>query len=91
MPFAQKKCRGCDNDRLVWAATIDGRKVLLDPVPPLFEQLVEHGRPVTQPDGTPIVQLVTRRTSTTKHLRYVAVSHFSTCPNAGQFSKGREP
>lgn len=77
-------CKGCGRP-VVWGETADGKKIPLDPRPPLYFAFVhvkghiaaERIEPMVMtdqphaPDGRPMV------------------SHFATCPKASEFSGSR--
>ena len=69
-------CKGCGK-KIIWGVTPEGKKIPLDPSPPVYA--VEVGA-VLHTDG----QFVRRASG-------FHVSHFATCPNANDFSKGRKP
>ena len=69
-------CKGCGK-KIVWAVTQEGKKIPLDPAPPVYMLMRfhdENGRWVYRCDkgGT------------------VFVSHFSTCPKANDFSSSKQ-
>jgi hypothetical protein len=66
-------CRGCGKP-IVWAVLVDGKKIPLDPRPPVYDQIG------TAKDGSPMVQ----------RARTCMVSHFATCPKASEFSGSRK-
>lgn len=67
----RSKCRGCGK-AIVWAETSDGKKIPLDPTPPVYRarEGAGHGEVIAtrHPDA--------------------AVTHFATCPKAADFSRG---
>ncbi len=68
-------CRGCGK-RIVWGITDDGKKIPLDPTPPVYE--------FTPLVGETLNGLKVRRAAT------AYVSHFSTCPDANRFSGSKK-
>lgn len=72
------ECRGC-GAKIVWGRDAKGTLIPLDPKPPTYvkqERLLETA-------GASNAIEVARSDA--------MVSHFATCPNANQFSKGRKP
>lgn len=71
MTTQMSKCKGCGKE-IIWGTTIDGKKIPLDPRPPVYaydadnEECVRLGH---APDGSGPM-----------------VSHFATCPKANDFS-----
>lgn len=65
-------CRGCGAD-LVWGVTPDGKRIPLDPRPPVYRTgtLLPDGGVRCERD------------------REALCSHFATCPKADQFSGSR--
>jgi len=63
------KCKGCGKE-IVWGQTMDGKKIPLDPKPPVY-RLAGNNE-----DGT---QYVSRD-------KQAMVTHFATCSAASQFS-----
>ena len=66
-------CRGCGK-KIIWGETEDGKKIPLDPRPPVYEVLR-----TASGEKTPII----RRTD-------CYVSHFATCPKASEFSGSKK-
>lgn len=66
-------CKGCGKE-IVWGVTEDGKRIPLDPKPPVYR--------LVDPEG----QYTTRRV---ERDRTAMVSHFVTCPQANQFSRSR--
>jgi hypothetical protein len=66
-------CRGCGKP-MVWGETPDGKKIPLDPKPPVYH------RDGQKPDGTLIVL----------RLPDAYVSHFATCAKANDFSASKK-
>lgn len=64
-------CKGCGKE-IVWAVTAEGRKIPLDPRPPVYSLI-----------DTPRGKEAVRTT-------LAMVSHFSTCPNANDFSGSKK-
>ena len=69
-------CKGCHKP-IVWGMTADGTKVPLDPQPPVYAVRQTE----RMADGTVRILRLDKDEA--------MVSHFSTCPNASQFSRGR--
>ncbi len=63
-------CRGCGKE-IVWAGTKDGKKIPLDPRPPVFRvyPFIQGGQAEAERVGDNFM-----------------VSHFATCPQANKFS-----
>lgn len=68
-------CKGCGKP-IVWGIGPDNKPIPLDPTPPVYQ--VEHIDNL----GPTIKTHVTRNTG-------AMVSHFATCPKAGQFSRNK--
>lgn len=78
---ATSPCRGCGRP-ILWITTADGKTVPLDPTPPVYHR-------VWDPDSDSHFWI---RDGSGSGERTAMVSHFSTCPKAGQFSgRNREP
>jgi hypothetical protein len=71
-------CKGCGAP-MIWAETEDGKAIPLDPSAPVYRVLSHDA------SGTPKVKLVPLEDGE----REVMVSHFKTCPKAGDFGRGR--
>jgi len=70
------RCKGCGKE-IVWGVTDEGKKIPLDPSAPVYYVSDEQ---IETPQGmTPKIE----------RERQHMVSHFKTCPNAADFSKGR--
>lgn len=67
-------CAGCGK-KIVWIETADGKKIPLDPRPPVYSY-------------TPIVGSSGRFVGA--RLEGAAVSHFATCPKANDFSASKK-
>jgi hypothetical protein len=92
----RKPCKLCEKP-LIWGATRAGAKVPLDSVapcyriaPPDFAQAAISGFP----PSTVLAELATKIPQPTQDplaapYAEIMVSHFATCPNAGEFSKAK--
>lgn len=67
-------CKGCGRP-MVWGKTIDGKRIPLDPKPPVYSIEV-------QDDGSV-------KCAKTPHHMFM-VSHFATCPKANDFSGSKK-
>lgn len=66
-------CKGCGKE-IVWGLTGDGKKIPLDPKPPVYSFIGdgdEHSVPVIRHRGA-------------------MVTHFATCPEANRFSGSKK-
>lgn len=70
-----KPCRGCGKP-VVWGETKDGKKIPLDPTPPVYKQFIDEFNNVWLER---CFSELTRRPT-------AMVSHFATCKAANQFS-----
>ena len=75
------RCKGC-NRKGVWVQDEDGVKILLDAVAPTYTIALEKDQPSSGP------LLATRANPGDPKHGQAFVSHFATCPKAGEFSKG---
>lgn len=66
-------CRGCGK-QIVWAEDKNGKKIPLDPAPPVYE--FTHDQMINK--------------TVCNKLDRAAVSHFATCPNANDFSGSKK-
>ena len=71
------KCRGCGKE-IVWGVTEDGKKIPLDPRAAVY-RFTDHGQGGPRPDNSRIIRD-----------RNAMVTHFATCPQAGQFSRSKK-
>jgi hypothetical protein len=85
----ESTCRGCGK-RIIWGLTRDGKKVPLDPAPPVY--FLETGmNPMAFRNAEVMV-----RTATPDGGEYrensgrMMVSHFVTCPKANEFSAAKK-
>ena len=78
-------CRGCGK-RIIWGVTSEGKRIPLDPAPPVYEVIGITG------DETYVGRRAAagRATPADGTLGF-AVSHFSTCTKANDFSGARKP
>lgn len=67
-------CRGCGK-KIIWAVTVDGKKIPLDPTPPTYGAADDSE---IHTDG----QFIGRSRA--------MVSHFATCPKANDFSGSKK-
>jgi hypothetical protein len=73
-------CRGCGKP-IVWGTTPEGKKIPLDPRPPVYELVQSHPGNQRNPDPVNARRIID-----------AFVSHFATCPKANDFSKSnRKP
>lgn len=76
-------CKGC-GARIVWAVTEDGKKIPVDPKPPVYKLFWAHPHPITKaPVAAWRVAAVDLQGSDPEGY---GVNHFATCPKAIQFS-----
>lgn len=85
-------CNGCGKP-IVWIRTPDGKRVPLDPSPPVY---VIHAASVKMDGNGRVDQsqaLIGERVTVVPgtRLQTACVTHFATCPNAGQFSGRNKP
>lgn len=78
MKPSEASCRGCGK-RIVWGISKDGKRIPLDPKPPVYDVLriteLDVHWPRVEMDTVPVVRN-----------EEAYVSHFATCPNASDFS-----
>jgi len=67
------KCKGCGKT-IVWGMTEAGKKIPLDPKPPVYRVLDENPEPNAYMENV-------------KRAQRCYVSHFATCPKANEFSR----
>ena len=70
-------CRGCGKE-IIWGKTEDGKKIPLDPVPPVYRFFVTMEEDLQD-------------NAVERAGRNYMVSHFATCKNANDFSASRKP
>ena len=74
-------CKGCGKP-IVWGVTEDGKRIPLDPRPPVYLAVDEGDRVLAERAG-PGQNFMGQALA-----HYV--SHFATCPKASEFGKGRK-
>lgn len=86
------RCRGCGK-AIVWGLTPEGKKIPLDPAPPVYEVVGIH----TQATGVAVRRApkwaggMPANGPGEPATFGFAVSHFATCPKANEFSGSRKP
>lgn len=72
-------CKGCGKP-ILWGLTADGKRIPLDPGAPVYRIEATGGKEA-------VVALIPRPDR--ELAGGAAVSHFATCPKAGEFGSGR--
>lgn len=85
--FRMSICRGCGHE-IDWIRTIAGKNMPVDPAPVFVIEGGGNDRFVTD-EGAVIVGRVARPEEESHDLPVAFVPHWKTCPNAGDFRRGR--
>lgn len=82
--FRRATCNGCGKP-IVWATTAEGKRIPLDPRPAVYRVVEDPQRPKNY-SATRIEEV-----SSEGRPMGAMVTHFATCPKAGDFSGSRKP